>query len=254
MVNFVVALLSLVAGLLLYGGAAFVAPILPIDYQNKIGQFYSKYAMKSYRKAVIVQRLVGGYELLPYQVDDEKKQARVTLSSGLASSDNVLPFKDPADSVHRLYKKPVTTVYEGVPAAVDPEICEWAEATVEHAEQGGFEGDPDLEVKVDQDMQVVEPSSIARINPNSVEPEWIESCEEMTEHRFTKYNDGIGATEALATFTGFAIGIGGVVALRYLTQNVLDGEGGGGGGGGISESIPLVLDPTPLVDTVVMML
>lgn len=246
MVSILWGVIALSLGILVYLLPATFAPLLPIDLREKIGDFYYRNAMRSFRQVAIVRRTLGGVELIPISVDDEQKLAKATLSSGMLSDDKKLPFKDPDNRIKRLYQKPAAVVCEAVPAAIDAELAELGYWVRQHATSTGLERDGKINpyVRVTDGLRVVDPVDILGLVTKDVEPENIETATELTKRRFDKYGSKIGAAETVATLMGFGAGVGGVGLLTYLNQKILDG----GGAGKPTNPLPPVGTVLPPVD------
>lgn len=254
MVSIVWAAIAASLGLLVYLLPPVLARGLPGELQESIGDFYYRQSLRSFESVAFVKRVIGGYELLPIAVDDEQKHAQVTLSSGVVSDDKTLPFDDPDGRIGRLFAKPIALVYEGVPAAIDAELAELAHWTNQKATDEGIEHETttvkthdetgtarEVETKV-IDPYVEVPTALRAADPldalslvcKDVEPENIETTKQLTRERFAKYGSRIGMMEML-TFTGFAIGLGGVAAVEYMRSEILDR---GPGGGSVNTGLP----------------
>lgn len=239
MVSGVWALIALSFGLLVYIAAGVLATSLPIGLRVRVGRFYYKQSMKSYRQVAIVRRILGGLELYPIAIDDEQKTANVTLDSGLLSDDKKLPFRDPDGRIKRLFNKPVAVVVEELPAAVSPELAElgyWANEKASRdgllrADGGQHKVDP--YVPVDDGLRVVDPISALHIASKNTKPENVKTVEEITKERFSEYGNRIGLAETAGVITGFAVGLGGVALLAYVRDSLLDGQGASPPDGGV---------------------
>lgn len=230
MVSLVWAAIAFSLGLLVYLGAPAVGGLLPIRLRRSVGRFYFDLSMRSYQKVALLRRLLGGYELLPISVDDEQKVAEVTLSSGLVSDDKTLPFKDPDKRLMRLHSKPMAMLVEDVPAAVDAELAEIGYWLRRHETEKSLEhGDRIMPyVEMSPDLRVSEPLDTLNIVSNGVQPETVKTTEELTKERFAEYGSNIGMAETIGTITGFAVGIGAVAGMQYISDNLLDGSSSAG--------------------------
>lgn len=269
MVSILWGVIAFSLGLLIYLLPPVLAPLFGVDDRVRIGRYYFAQAMRSFRQVAIVRKLLSGYELLPLDVDDSQRLAKVTLSSGLISDDKELPFRDPANTISRLFQKPIAIVPEHLPAAVDPRLAEWAHWDGEQAVETGVQrqtgtdekGLPqvevDLSINAKEGLRITDPKSIVNLAGNGIEPENVKTAEEETRARFTKYGSKVGVAETAGMIMGFAIGLGGAAAVEYLNTRVL--ADGGGGGGGPTNPIPMTIgaappiDATPLFDLVVML-
>lgn len=258
MVSILWSVIALSGGLMIYCVVPILAGAADMDTKTKVGRWYYSLSLKSFQQLAFVDRILGGYELLPIGVDDERMMAEVTLSSGVISDDKKLPFKDCADSIQRLHKKPVTVLVETVPAALDAELCEIGHWVREHEQNEGFETTSDGEtkvnphVRVDSNLRVVNPVDATALVGKNIQPENIETAKELTKKRFSEYGTDIGAADVLATATGFGVGVGAVAGLQYLQQNLL---GSGEGGSQPTSPVPLgMIDVSPVIDMAVMLL
>lgn len=238
MVSILWGVIAFSLGLLIYLIPAVVAQTLPVEDRRRVGLYYYKNSLKSYRQVAFVRRQLAGFELLPITVDDEQRLAKVTLSSGLISDDKELPFKDPASCIGRLFNKPIAIVPETIPAAVDAKLSEigyWRERQI--LNEGGERkigedehGNPLFEVnpwvKVGTGLRIVDPIDIRSLVAKDVQPENVKTTEEMTKARFREYGQKVGLAETAGLMTGFAFGIGGVAVLSYIRNRILDGGGG----------------------------
>lgn len=264
MVSIVWAAIAASSGLLVYLLPPVLAPLLPLDVRERIGLFYYKQSLRSFEQVAFVRRVIGGYELLPIAVDDEQKLAQVTLSSGIVSDDKTMRFSDPDGRIGRLFSKPVALVFEDVPAAIDAEVSELAywvnqkitDEGLEHTELAEAKRDGDFSqhvetsvidpyVSVATRLRAVDPMDALSLVCKDVDPENIETTKQLTKKRFEKYGQRVGMAETIATAIGFAFGMGGVAAMRYFNQNIMDNAGGGGGP---SPPIPMGQVLPPAVD------
>lgn len=259
MVSFVWATFSVALAVLVYIGGSMAAMTLPIAYREKIGRFHFKLAARCLKQFTFVRRILSGYDVMPIKVDDEQKLLKVTLSSSLAGSDNEYPFKDPDDRVKRLFNKPVALAFEQVPAAVDAELAEAGHWVGEkETDEGLSHGDPsegpggvtiDPFVEMSDGLRLVDPVDVFNIVGNDVDPENVKTAENLTKKRFEKYTSGVGMTEMMTGIIGFGVGMGGVMVLQYVQQNIIQS---GGGGNPQVPSSPLGM-VTPALDMVVML-
>lgn len=242
-------MIALSLGFTIYIAPAAFGVMLPVESREKLGNFYYGMAMKSFRQVAIVRRLIGGLAMLPIYIDDRQKVAQVTLSSGLISDDQNLPFKDPDNRILRLFDKPLTVLVEEIPAALDAELSEIGYWVREHdTERGLFvDGKINPYFKMDSKLRIVDPIDALEVIPNNVHPENIETAEELTKQRFQKYGSRIGAAETIGTLMGFAFGVGAVAAIAYLRQNTLDGSTSSDP----TEVWPIFMDNTWMLDVVV---
>jgi hypothetical protein len=235
MVSIVWALIAISSGFLAYLIPAAAGQALPIDLRYRVGTFYYKLSARAFGQFAFVRRILGGYELHPIQVDDEHKTAQVTLASGMISDDQILPFKDPADAVSRLYSKPVTLLVEEVPAALDAELSELGYWTQEHDFERGLVQEHDGDTKIDpyvrmsDGLRLVDPVDSLSLVTKNVAPENIQTAKELTRRRFDEYGSKVDAVQMLSLFTGFAVGVGGVAVVQYMKSNVIESGGGTGG-------------------------
>lgn len=238
MVSLLTALIFVAVGLTANIVLAALGPSLPVEIRQKIGRHHYKNAMKSYGKAAIIWRTLGGPELKPVRVNDEAKNAEVVLSSGTVSDDERLPFRDPDDRIYRLHKKPLAVIAEPFPAATDAELSEIGHAFNRKASDEGIvtDGVVDLSISVPSELRAVNPLDTMYLLAKGVEPQYVQSTEEFTKSRF-RYGGSIGAKETLTTIASFASGAGVVMGLFYVRDEVL-GDGGNSAGGGSTVGIP----------------
>jgi hypothetical protein len=229
MVSFVWAAIALSLGVLIYLIPPVLAPMLPVESQQRVGAFYYRMAARSLDKFAFVYRMIGGWDIIKVDVDDERKLAQVTLSSGIISDDKKLPFKDPDNRISRLYNKSMAVVVEDVPAAIDAELSELGHWTHKHdVEHGLFDGqrvNPYMRVR--DGLRAVNPLDSLYLVGSGVEPENVETAKQLTKKRFSEYGSNVGVAETLGTITGFIGGVLGVAGLQYLNQGILDSSGGG---------------------------
>lgn len=236
MVSLTIAMFALVLGLFCYVLAAFGAAMAPVETRSRVMDFYASLAMRSYQRLAIVQRAMGQWELLPFDLDDEQRLAKVTLSSGMLGDDQELPFRDPADRVGRLYKRPFAMLPEVLPAAVDAELAEmghWLRANDQRRDLGNEQGATKVQpyITVGTGLRLSAPIEAAYAAGNAVEPEWVQTVKDLTRMRFAKYGGDIGLAETAGIIMGFMVGAGGVVGIRYVQDSII---GGGGGGAGVN--------------------
>lgn len=248
-----------------------------IETRLRVGRWFNDLAMKCFDSGLaLVQRVFGGYDLLPMAINDDRKMAEVTVSSGIVSDSKKVPFRDPDERIKRLQGKPCCELLQDVPAAISPELAEKGYWLREHdglvqtraCDQCGGTGrvdgarcaacdelgqitGVDPYVEMGDQMRVVSPKEVLAIPGCSVEPETIETAETLTEKRFSEYAGNIGAVEMGATFVSFAVGAGVVAGLQYLNTNVIES----GGSTEPTSPVPLMLDvSTAAMDMAVMLL
>jgi hypothetical protein len=256
MVSWMWAVISFSGGLLIYLGVPALGGAMPLQWRVAIGNWYYSMAMRSFQQLALVRRILGGYELLPINIDDEEMSARVTLSSGLLSDDKNLPFKDPLNLVKRLHKKPATLLVEKVPAAIDAELAEIGYWTEQKAIDVGLEdnGEVDPYVDMSRGLRIADPVDALNVVSKDISPENIKTAKEMTKRRFEKYGNAVGMVEGVATFMGFAVGIGGTLLIWYLKNE--SAVTGGGGGQPVNPAPPIGGMETlhPIVDALMVMI
>lgn len=261
MVSWVGAGLAISLGVLVYVALPMGAMALPVELRKKVGEFYLKLAARCLKQFAFVRRILSGYDVIPIKVDDEQKLLKVTLSNSLAGDSNAYPFKDPDNRVLRLYNKPVSLNYEGVPGALDAELAELGHWVGEKDTEGGlWSGDlyntdvpvtVDPFVEMDDGLRLVDPIDAYNLVPNDVDPENVKTTEQLTKKRFEKYNPGVNTEQMISGALGFALGLGGILVMNYAQHEII----GGGGGPPQGPSIPVgALDVQPLLDVVVMFL
>lgn len=244
---------SFSGGLLAYMGWFLIAPALPISYRLKLGRFYFWLATTALWRPKIVRRLLGGYSITSSSYDADKQGEKLSLDGTDYHID------DPENKVSRLLNKHFGLVLEHTDMMVDAELAELGEHHHDHVEQGHaisevhetgatYEVNPYFQVP--KDGQLCDPVNAMRLIPRDADPDNASTAEDYTASAFSKYKDRIGATEAMSVILGFGAAFFLVaISFRYL----LKGSGGGGGGGG-SVTIPLgYIDPTPVLDLVVVM-
>jgi hypothetical protein len=256
MVSAMWALIFFSFGLLIYLGVPALGGVMPLQWRLAIGSWYYSMSLRSFRKLALVRRILGGYELLPIDVDDEEMSAQVTLSSGLLSDDKNLPFKDPLNVVKRLHKKPATLLIEKVPAAIDAELAEIGYWTEQKAIDVGLEDQEKVDpfIDVSRGLRVADPVDALNVVSKDISPENIKTAKEMTKRRFEKYGSNVGMVEGVATFMGFAVGIGGTVFIWYLKNKSAVTSGGGGQPVNPAPPIGGMQAMQPLVDALMVML
>lgn len=259
MVSVMTSLVAIIFGMMLYIGLPVAAMSAPVELRKKIGTFYYKMGARALKQFTLVRRVLSGYDVIPITVDDEQKLLKATLSSSTLGEDNEYRYADPDGRVMRLFGKPIAIAYEEVPAAVDAEMSEWGYWTQQKADgeglwngdvgkEGGVEVDPYVEVS--SNLRLVDPVDVFNLVPNDVDPENIKTTEKLTKDRFSKYGEGVGLKESLRVIISFAVGAGGVIAMRYVEQNMI-GESGGGLDSVANETLGMVnVDPAVFMDMV----
>lgn len=237
MVSIVWATVAAMLGILVYIAFPMCAMVLPVELRQKIGTFHFKLAARCLKQFTFVRRVLSGYDIMPIKVDDEQKLLKVTLSSSMTGSDNSYPFKDPDNRIKRLFNKPVALAYEQIPAAVDAELAEHGHWVGEKArEEGLVQGDPykdpdsvtvDPYYEMDAGLRLIDPVDVFNVVGNDVDPENVKTAENLTKKRFEKYSDGVGMTEMMTGILGFSVGVGAIMVMQYLQQNVISSGGGG---------------------------
>jgi len=234
MVSITTAALSFSFGLFLYILIPLLGQTYPIELREKIGRVYLKWGVIAIGQFAFVRRILAGVDVLPISVDDEKKTLNVTLSSSTIGDDNLFGFTDPDNRVKRLFNKPVAVTYEMVPANLSPELAELAYWFREHDIQNGklveTEDDDkkdiaDPWVGVGTGLRVIDPKTVLELVPGSVDPENMKTCAELTRQRYSMYGSRIDLGTTLAVVFGFVAGVGGIAAIEYMNQNLLDGGG-----------------------------
>lgn len=254
MVSILWSIISLGFGLLFYLGLSAIGPAVNITARKRIGEFYFGLAARSFQQVALVRRTLAGYDLLPIGVNDEQKHAQVTLSSGIIGDDKKLPFKDPDNRIKRWQNKPFAVVPEMVPAAVDAELAEIGHYLQRHDEEGGIEkGDKiDPYIEASDELRLVDPVDAVYLITKNAQPEYVETAEQFTKERLSKYGSKIGLAETVGVITGYLVGVGGVVGIRYVQTRLL---GGGGGGDGVpTDPLPMQIMPPDALFEVLPML
>lgn len=244
MVSLTWMLVSFMSGILALVLIALLGQAVALDLRQRIARPYFKWSETVLGPSAIVWRKLGRPTLKPISIDDEREVAEVTQSSGTLSDDQKLPFRDPADAKRTLFKKQLTLVPEGIPAAVDAEMAElayWWDAKANR--DGLLKGNKvDPYVPLHDQPRSVNPHDIITALDEDVTPEDMKTTERHTRARFEKYGGGPTAKEAGAMLGAFAVGAGIVMGAVYLRTEVIgDGAGGGVGGGTV---------PVPMVDMV----
>lgn len=247
MVSITTAILACVGGLMAYVAIPIVAMTAPVELRKKVGTFYLKLGARSLKQFTFVRRVLSGYDILPISVDDEQKLLEVTLSGSTLGEDNQYRFADPDNRIGHLFNKPVALAYEEVPAAVDAELAEWGHWVREKAERDGLLADGgkiDPYVQADDGLRLIDPLDFYSVVSNDIDSENIRTAEKKTKQRFQKYNDGVSLEQTLRVLIGFAAGVGGVMCLHYVNNELVSGGGGGPPGSDIigSPTIQLALD------------
>lgn len=209
--------------------------------RKRVGDFYLKQSLSAYDDIAIVRREMGGYDIFPISVDNDKKLGQVTLEGGLGRSKKKLQFRDPDDRIASLYGKSIAIVDESVPAATDAELAEIGEMAYRKDHDTGIVradgGKVDPYVPVPEGLHVCDPSNTNYLLGKSVEPENIETTVELTKQRFSKYGGNYGVVEAAGLLFAFGAGAVGVVAIEYLRRQLLGS--GGSGAPGTPETVPV---------------
>lgn len=237
MVSIMTTFVAIVFGFMVYMGLPVVMMTAPVEIREKVGRFYYKLGARSLKQFTLVRRVLSGYDVVPIKVDDEQKLLKVTLSSSMVGEPNEYRFNDPDNRIMRLFNKPVTLAFERIPAALDAELSEWGHWVREKAQNeglvdGDYVNDPE-NVEVDtyfeaqDDLRLIDPIDAFEVVPSDVNPENVKTAEKKTKQRFEKYGDGVGLKETLRVMIGFAVGMGGVVAVQYANTELI-GSGGGG--------------------------
>jgi len=226
-----------------------VAPLLRPDLQTKIGAYWFSQAMRGFGPSVLIWREMGNPEIKSFSMNDEWHVAQATLSSGVLSEDQQLPFKDPDGRIHRWKKKPFAVVPELLPAAVDAELAEagyWKRQKELDDGLVATDGGVDPYVTWDTDLRAVNPNDAFYLSAKGVDPENVKTAKDLTEARYAKYNGGLGVKEEATMLISFATGAGVVAGLAYLRKQVIADGGGSSTGGGSTVPIPGMVDPGQL--------
>lgn len=196
--------------------------------RNRVAQFYWGQAARSIGKIALVWRNVGGPSLFQLKIDDQKGAGYVTLDDSVLGDPKELHFEDPDNRMKRWKRKPFVMVHEMVAGVVDPELGELGYHLRQYdAESGLAKGDKaDPYFAVPKQRRAVTIDDVHPLVINGSEPTDASTMVDFTRNRFAKYKDNVGAVEIISTFTGFAIGVGGVAALQYFQRKIIDGGGG----------------------------
>lgn len=236
MVSVMTSLVAIIFGMMLYMGIPVAAMSAPVELRKKIGTFYYKMGARALKQFTLVRRVLSGYDVIPITVDNEQKLLKATLSSSTLGEDNEYRYADPDGRVMRLFNKPIAIAYEEVPAAVDAEMSEWGYWAQQKADSDGLWGgevgkgdgiEVDPYVEVSSNLRLVDPVEAFNLVPNGIDPENIKTTEKLTKDRFSKYGEGVGLKESLRVMISFAVGAGGVIAVRYVDQEMIGGSGSG---------------------------
>lgn len=232
MVSLTTTALAFSLGLFLYVLIPLLGQAYPIKLRKKIGTAYLKWGAIALGQFAFVRRILSGIDILGIDVDDEKKTLNVTLSSSTLSDDNLFSFTDPDNRVKRLFNQPVAATYELVPANMSPELAEIAHWFREHDIEYGKTEEKDGKtiadpwVEVSDGLRIIDPKDILELVPSSVDPENMKTCAELTRQRYARYGSAIDLATTMAVIMGFVAGVGGLTALQYFQQNLLDSSGG----------------------------
>lgn len=227
MVSIVWATIAAAAGLMCYLAIPMLAPAVSMPLRNQIAQYYYGLAARSLGQITLVRRRVGGYALKQMKIDDEKAAAKVVLDDSMLGDSKELHFNDPDNRMKRWKSKPLTVIHEDVPAGVDAQLAELGYYWRQHVEDGKHLVDdetvnPNFEVANDQSLRCIDIDDVKALIPNGSKPTDVKTVEGFTRKRFEKYRESVGAMEILTTFTGFAVGIGGMAILAYVRDNLLE--------------------------------
>jgi hypothetical protein len=227
MVELVWAGIAASTGLLCYLAIPFVATALPIQLRDSVAQYYYGLATRAIGRMVLVKRTIGEYKLMKMQVDDEKAAAKVTLDDSLLGDKKELHFDDPDNRIHRWNNKPVAMIHELVNGAMDLQLAELGHHWRNHKADGKHKsaGRVNPHFEVDDKNRLVDLDAVMALVVKDSEPSDIGATEDWTRKRYEKYKDSIGGMEVLTTFTGFAVGLGGIILGAYVQSNLLDGTG-----------------------------
>jgi hypothetical protein len=149
------------------------------------------------------------------------------------------------------HSKPMVLLHELVPGVVDAELAElgyWWRRHVQDgkhdAAAGGDEETPALNphFEVDDGTRIVNLDDVMPLMLHGSEPKDPGAMEDYTRKRFEKYSSNVGAAEIITTFTGFAIGVGAIMAMQYVQNEII----GGSGTGNVSVA-PIIQTTTDLV-------
>jgi len=230
------ALIAASLGLMIYLAIPVLAMTAPVRIRERVGRFYFKLGAKSLKQFTLVRRVLSGYDIKPIAVDDEQKLLQVTLTSSTLGEDNTYRFADPDNRIKRLWNKPLGLNFEKVPAAVDAELSEWGywarqkqneEGMVDTATDGGDEKPRvDPYIPASSNLRLADPIDAFELVANDVDAENIKTAEKITEKRYEKYGEGIGLGQTVRAMMSYGVGVGGVMAVQYLNEQVMSGGGG----------------------------
>jgi len=257
MVSFAWAGIAASLGFLVYILIALLAFVAPITIREQIGHFYLKLGARCLKQFTFVRRVLSGYDVHVIEVDEEQKLLSVTLSSPLLGEDNEYRYQDPDNRILRLFNKPVSINFELVPAAVDAELAEAGHHVREKkTDEGLWDGDHETNpddvvvdpfVETSDELRLIDPMDTFNLVSNDVDPEDIKTAEKKTLKRFEKYGASFDAVQFLSGAMGFAVGIGGVMALQFFQQKII--QSGSGSGEIDSPEVPIQLTQI-MLDTV----
>lgn len=264
MVDILWATIAVSGGFLAYLLPAVFGAFYGPDTRLRIGNHYFDMWLRAFKRAALVKRMMGSYDLKRVTIDQEKPAAKVTFSTGALGDDQEEYFRDPDDRMKRLFNKPFFFFHEAIPAAVDLELAELGHWWHRHADAG--QAREETETTVQHNGQSVRTTDVT-VNPYfkvgkrlraanlddviylilfGSEPPDSKTMEHFTKKRFEKYGSKIGVAETVSTLMGFAVGVTAVAVIRYVNRNIL---ADGGGGGAPEPVVPLgYIDVTPLVD------
>jgi len=221
-------------GLILYFGLPIIlAQVYPITIRKQIGDLYFWLAMHSFRRLTFVRKKLGGVNLQPISVDSQKK-------TGTYETHKEQHVDDPANTVDRIYGKPVLVQPEQVPAAVSATLAELGQAWHQHVRSGAAvkqeevataqDGSPIQDEKVNPYFDVpsgnhmIDPADFIRLVANDSNPDDPAKAEAYTDKSQEGFKDNVGAVETVSLLTGF---IGSLVTVVGVDRYLLDGSGGG---------------------------
>lgn len=257
MVNPIVTMLAFLTGVLVFLLPSLLAASLPIKWRTKVGRFYFDLARRSYGHMAIVRRRLGGYEIKAMSMHEERPTAEVKLTGGIISSSRTIEFEDPDNRMKRWGKMRTAIVPESVPAVVSPELCEVAHCFDEKKHEDGLvksasspdqQGTVDPYIPIPTGARVIDPADVRKLLSKATDPDDIQYSATMTKRRFAEYKSGVGAAEAASALIGFGAGIGGVMGMQYIQQEVI--SNGGGGGSPSGPTVPIVINAAETLQSV----
>lgn len=227
MVDPIRVLLFFFLGVLAYIALPIIAGGMSAPVRRRVGKFYGDLGVKCLHQMVLVQKIVGGYELKQIEVDQEKKLLKTTLKSPLLGDDKDVKFNDPDARVKRLWNKHLTVIHEEIPSGISPELIEWMYWFRVHDEEHGTQSEGEVKpyMTAENTMRVVEPAQMKSGVSSGTQPKTIKTVVQLTKERMRKYGEGLGMKQAARIIFGFIAGAGVVYGGLYIKNEVIGGGG-----------------------------